>query len=166
MLNLFKHKTVEDEFEFKIPLAVQDGQYDCRYEVYRSLDKYYNGSTQSVAALRESFPDAERSDSAMAKMYSARSMALKDITEELAAMGSDAAKAQYLIALMRKDVAVIAEFPIKANGRTYGHAVGVKTVKTFSNGKVVVKVMNPSGEGGSKFTSLKDFTRFISVTKF
>jgi len=166
MFNLFKRKTADTEFEFDMPTTSQNGQYDCRYEVFRSLDKYYNGSTDSVLILRNKFPDAEKSDSAMAKMYSSKNLALNDITETVSSFSTEVEKAGFLISLMKENKAVIAEFMIKSNGRTYGHAVGVKVVKTFSNGKVVIKVMNPSGEGGGRFTSFKDFTRFISVTKF
>ena len=142
MLDFLKKKEVEEEFDFNLPSVNQNGQYDCRYEVFRSLDKYYNGSTQSVLLLRNKFPDAEVSDSSMAKMYSSRNLSLNDITETVNALQTETEKADFLISLMKENKAVIAEFTINSNGKTYGHAVGVKTVKTFSNGKVVIKVVN------------------------
>lgn len=162
---LFKRKKLEDEVEFGIPFMSQDGQFDCRYEVFRSLDKYYNGSTLSVSALRTQFPNVEKSDSTMAKMYSSRNLSLYDITGDMSAR-TDTEIAETIISYFKDNKAVIAEFPIYANGTKYLHNVGIKTVKTFSNGKVVVKVMNPSNEGGSRFTTFKDFTRFIVVSKF
>lgn len=162
---LFKRKKLEDEVEFGIPFMSQDGQFDCRYEVFRSLDKYYNGSTLSVSALRTQFPNVEKSDSTMAKMYSSRNLSLYDITGDMSAR-TDTEIAETIISYFKDNKAVIAEFPIYANGTKYLHNVGIKTIKTFSNGKVVVKVMNPSNEGGSRFTTFKDFTRFIVVSKF
>jgi hypothetical protein len=162
---LFKRKKLEDEVELGIPFMSQDGQFDCRYEVFRSLDKYYNGSTLSVSALRTQFPNVEKSDSTMAKMYSSRNLSLYDITGDMSAR-TDTEIAETIISYFKDNKAVIVEFSINANGTKYLHNVGIKTVKTFSNGKVVVKVMNPSGEGGSRFTTFKDFTRFIVVSKF
>lgn len=162
---LFKRRKLDEEMEFDIPFMSQDGQYDCRYEVFRSLDKYYNETTSSVSELRTKFPNVEKSDSMMAKMYSSRNLSLYDITSDMSA-DSDTEIAERIISCFKDNKAVIAEFPIYANGTKYLHNVGIKTVKVFSNGKVVVKVMNPSGEGGSRFTTFKDFTRFIVVTKF
>lgn len=162
---LFKRKKLEDEVEFGIPFMSQDGQFDCRYEVFRSLDKYYNGSTLSVSALRTQFPNVEKSDSTMAKMYSSRNLSLYDITGDMSAR-TDTEIAETIMSYFKDNKAVIAEFPIYANGTKYLHNVGIKTIKTFSNGRVVVKVMNPSNEGGSRFTTFKDFTRFIVVSKF
>lgn len=166
MFDFLKNKKIEEEFELKLPGVSQNGQFDCRYEVFRCLDKYYNGSTLSISTLRSKFPDVERNDAMMAKMYSSKNLALNDITETVNAFGTELEKADYLITLMKANKAVMAEIPIKADGKNYRHAVGIKVIKTFKNGKVVIKVMNPSGEGGSRFTSFEDFERFIVVTKF
>lgn len=166
MFDFLKNKKIKEEFELKLPGVCQDGQFDCRYEVFRCLDKYYNGNTSTVSALRSKYPNVEVSDLNMAKMYSSRGLALDDLTETITALGSELEKADCLIKLMKENKAIIAEIPIRMDGKNYRHAVGIEVIKTFNNGKVVINVMNPSGQGGSRFTSFKDFVRVIAVTKF
>ena len=68
-----------------------------------------------------------------------------------------------LINKMHNNNSIIGEISISKN---MGHAVGIRTIKVYDNGRVLIKVMNPSGVGGSKFTNFNKFMRFIKVSKF
>ena len=44
--------------------------------------------------------------------------------------------------------------------------VGLRTIKVYDNGRILIRVMNSSGAGGSRFTDFNKFNRFISISKF
>lgn len=48
-------------------------------------------------------------------------------------------------------------------GSTVGRAYGERV---YDNGRILIRVMNPSGAGGSRFTDFNKFYRFISISKF
>lgn len=74
--NFMHGERVVEEISMPLPQMNQVRELDCRYEVFRSNDTYYNGSTRSVADLRNQFPNVETSDAAMSKMYGSKRLSL------------------------------------------------------------------------------------------
>ena len=60
---------ITDDVSIEMPFMEQGGEYDCRYEVFRSNDMYFNGKTLRVSELRQLYPNVEIDDLQMAKMY-------------------------------------------------------------------------------------------------
>ncbi len=133
--------------KMKIPQYNQYGPYDCRYEVFKSFDKCFNGSTKSTGSLRMTYPHVEVDQNMMRDMYAARRFNLKKISAD---------DIQDLVAIMKQGKGISLETLVDG---TNGHAVGVKSIKVYPN-KWVIRVMNPEVSGYKK---LYNFDKIINA---
>ena len=148
------------KYEMDLPQMNQMGEMDCRYETFRSFDKYFNGETTGVADLRAQFPNAESNIRTLGKMYGSHQMRLQSFSPS---MESKFQFAQDVGKMLESGRGVIYEFKI---GNTIGHSTAIRMVKIFDSGRSVIKLMNPSGAGGSRIRTLSNVIHTFSVTKF
>ena len=133
---------------------------DCRYEVFRSNDTYYNGNTNSVSDLRNRFPNVETSDATMSKMYGSKRMSLLKLdTSGL----SKVEIANEVAANLAKNNSVIYEMRINEK---FAHAVAVSRVRKYDNGRILLNFMNPSGAGGYRTNNFNNLRQMFRVLKF
>ena len=153
-------KAIED-ISMNLPQMNQVGELDCRYEVHRSNDQYYNGSNESVSSLRESFPNVETNDAAMARMYGSKGLAMEEFR-----ISSDMSKAEIAHKMannLSQNKAMIYEMKVD---KGFGHAVGITRVRVYDNGKILINFMNPSGVGGYSIRNFNSMLRMFTVFKF
>lgn len=145
-----------------LPQMNQIGEADCRYETFRSMDSYYNGETSSVSDLRASFPNAERSEYQLGRMYRSQRMALYNLKNEITDNMTKAEIAQKMANSMEQNKAIHYEFKF-SNG---GHAVGISRVRIYDSGRILLNYMNPSGAGGYSTTNFNKMLNMFSVFKY
>jgi len=149
-----------------LPPMESSGADNCRYDLFRSNDTYYNGETSSVDILRKNFPDVEKKEYTyrLQDMYTKRNMVMTDlgITPGM----SKAEIAQRMANSLQNNNAVNYEFMFRTEGMRVAHAVGVNQVKIWDNGKVWVHFMNPSGAGGYSARNFNKMIDVFSIVKF
>lgn len=136
-----------------LPQFYQQGGFDCRYEVFRSYDTYYNKSTTNTNILREKYPNVEISNTELAKMYGGKKMNVRDIKNK---------NIENLVDIMKQGKGISIETKVN---ELYGHAVGVKSIKVYPN-KFVIRVMNPEYGGYQKITSFDNVINMWQITKY
>ncbi|MGN0029212.1 MAG: RHS repeat domain-containing protein [Marinilabiliaceae bacterium] len=146
------------EASIDLPRMCQVGELDCRYEVFRSNDKYFNGSTESVESLRTNFSCVESSTTPMKEMYKSKGLSIRKLPQ----IKDNIGMANELIDQMQNNKSIIGEILI---GPKQGHAMGLTNIRIYNNGRVFIKAMNPSGEGGRCFANFNRFFQFFSVSK-
>lgn len=139
--------------KMRLPQYYQKGEYDCRYEVFKSFDTYYNKSTESTNVLRETFPSVESSDTQLANMYRSKRMNPHPIKDN---------NIENMVDIMKQNKGISIETKVNSN---YGHAVGVKSIKVYPN-KFVIRVMNPEYGGYQKITSFDKVINMWKITKY
>ena len=161
--NFWHGGRVVDQASMDLPKMRQSPDTDdCRYETFRSIDEYYNGETSSVEELRSKFPDLEheKSFAKIQKMYNSKKMYFKslDINEEM----SKTDIAERLIKAMNQNEPVYYEMRIT---KSAGHAVAVRNVTIYDNGRITIKLMNPSGAGGYRIHNFKRMLHLYKVAR-
>ena len=151
---------ITDEVNIDMPIMNQVGEFDCRYEVFRSNDIYFNGKTMSVEELRRLYPNVETIDLQMTNMYGRVGHLGLDPLNISNLSKVDAAQA--MISEVAKGNTLIYEMSITPK---YAHAVAISKVRIYDNGRILLKFMNPSGAGGYRTSNLKNVRQIFSVFK-
>ena len=141
------------KYEMSIPQMNQIGEADCRYEVFRSYDSYYNGTTTSVDELRQMYPGVESNDLLLSKMYADHGMSISKIPG-ITGTTSKSDLAKILISMIDDNNGVSYEFWI--NAARCGHATALRSINVYDSGRIAIKLMNPSGAGGNSINQLSD----------
>jgi hypothetical protein len=140
------------------------GTEDCRYETFRSIDEYYNGSTSDVADLRNNFSNVETKDAMMSKMYSSRGLGMRDFAKENITSQMTKSDIAYKIAnTMTANKAMVYEMNIS---KGIAHATAITRVRIYDNGKILINLMNPSGAGGYSISNFRNMRNIFSIFKF
>ena len=140
--------------KMRLPFYQQQGELDCRYEVFKSFDTYYNKSTENTNVLKETYPSVpDVKSSEMAKMYGVKRMNVSPIKDN---------NIENMVDIMKQNKGISIETKVN---ELYGHAVGVKSIKVYPN-KFVVRVMNPEYGGYQKITSFDNVINMWQITKY
>lgn len=158
--NFWHGGKLELDVSLNLPPTFQSGEMDCRYEVFRSNDMYFNGWTDDVASFKAKYPNVATNRGQLIDMYESRNMKL----HMLGSWVKD--KSSYEIAktmahFMEKGNPICYEFNLSG----YGHAVSIRRVKVYDNGRIVLKLMNPSGFGGYTLRNTNNLLNLFYVTR-
>lgn len=108
-----------------------------------------------VALLRQRYPHAETDIKMLGKMYGESGLSIIDNTKI-----NNMADA--IVEGMSKNNVFIYEMNLN-NG--YGHATAISKIKIFDNGKIIIKLMNPSTTGGVVKRNFTDLIHLFKVVK-
>lgn len=155
--------TVLDSAEVQaLPQMNQTGEWDCRYESFRSIEESYGDEVQTIESLRSKYPNVEGASSpgvaseesykqaikAMGKMYSDNNMGISELMDakQFSSL-SKMEQAKILIKGMKANQRFVYEHSVFSDAAKYGHATVVKSVTIYSNGKVTIQLMDPANAG-------------------
>ena len=145
--NFWHGGKIVEHYEMELPTYLQEpGTIDCRYKVFQSFDEHYNESCSDFTYIKQKYPEVPGSESQLARMYSSRNMALSKI---------DKMNASSVAECLKNDMGVSIEMKISDEmGRTVGHAVAVKSISIYDNGRMQMTLMNPDRYGITKMNKI------------
>ncbi len=148
-----------------LPQMNQVGELDCRYETFRSIDTYYNGSTDDVAVLRQNYPNAELCDKTLGDMYRNNGMSASyelKRNESLLPMDKVLEYADLIADRMQNNHVMIYEMRL---WKGMGHSTAISKIVIYDNFRIKMWLMNPSGVGGRIKYNFNNLYNLINIFK-